>query len=136
MKRPLALATAAALLSGCSLIPDYFRPDLPVSPTYPTGPAYRDTMLTPVQAQRSADTIGWREFFPDRRLQALIAIAINNNRDLRVAILNVAKAQAQYRVQRADLFPHISLSGVGEYGTLPEQTSITSSGVGAGHERE
>ena len=132
MTRPIALVVATALLGGCSLIPDYVRPALPVSPTYPTGPAYQDATLTPSQAKRSADTIGWREFFPDQRLQALIAIAINNNRNLRVAILNVAKAQAQYRVQRADLFPHISLSGVGEYGTLPEQTSIASSGAGGG----
>ncbi len=131
MSRRLALSAAVALLGGCSLIPDYVRPDLPVAPTYPTGPAYAAT-LTQQQAIRSADAIGWREFFPDRRLQALIGIAIVNNRNLRIAALNVASAQAQYRVQRADLFPHISLSGIGQFGTLPESTSITSSGAGGG----
>ena len=132
MTRRIALLVATSLLSGCMLIPDYFRPALPVSPAYPVGPAYQSSTLTPLQASRSADTIGWREFFPDQRLQALIAIAINNNRNLRVAVLNVANAQAQYRVQRSDLFPHINLSGIGEYGTLPEQTSITSSAGGGG----
>ena len=51
-----------------------------------------------------ADT-GWRQFFPDPVLQRLIVLALANNRDLRVAVLNVQAAQAQYRIQRADLFP-------------------------------
>ena len=131
MNRPV---TAALLLTlgGCSLIPDFVRPALPVSATYPTGIAYQDPNLTAEQAVQSADMIGWRNFFPDPRMQSLIEIALRNNRNLRIAALNVATAQAQYRVQRADLFPHISLSGVGEYGTLPEQTSIASSGGGGG----
>lgn len=122
----------AALLGGCTLIPDYLRPGLPVSATYPTGPAYKDANLTPEQAMRSAASTGWREFFTDARLQALISIALRNNRNLRIAVLNVAAAQAQYRVQRSDLFPHISLSGIGDYGTLPASTTIPSSGFGGG----
>jgi multidrug efflux system outer membrane protein len=90
---PLALA----LLSGCTLIPAYQRPALPVSPQYPgnasTGAVVRD--------------IGWRDFFADPALQGLIALSLANNRDLRVAALNVAQAQAQYRVDRASLFPTI-----------------------------
>ncbi|RYY15825.1 MAG: hypothetical protein EON55_05580, partial [Alphaproteobacteria bacterium] len=132
MSRLAAVGAAVALLGGCSLIPDYSRPDLPVTPAYPTGPAYIDTRLPAAQTGPAAVTVGWREFFPDRRLQALIAIALQNNRNLRVAALNVERAQAQFRVQRSDLFPHISLSGIGQYGTLPESTSITSSGAGAG----
>lgn len=132
MSRRFALLAAVATLGGCTLIPDYFRPDLPVTPAYPTGPAYTDTRLPTAQTGPAAVTVGWREFFPDRRLQALIAIALPNNRNLRVAALNVARAQAQFRVQRSDLFPHISLSGIGQYGTLPESTSITSTGSGAG----
>ena len=131
MTRPL-IAGLLLVLGGCSLIPDLDQPPLPVSATYPTGPAYRDPNLTAEQAVQSADTIGWRNFFPDLRMQSLIEISLRNNRNLRIAALNVAAAQAQYRVQRSDLFPHISLSGVGEYGTLPEQTSIASSGGGAG----
>ena len=126
----LLLAALALTLGSCSLIPDLDAPPLPVSATYPTGAAYQDPNLTAEQAVQRADTIGWRNFFPDQRMQALIEISLRNNRNLRIAALNVATAQAQYRVQRSDLFPHISLSGVGEYGTLPEQTSIASSGAG------
>jgi multidrug efflux system outer membrane protein len=113
----LALTLAATLLSGCSLIPDYLRPGLPVSSTYPG-------MANGNPNQKSADQIGWRDFFQDPALQRLIDIALQNNRDLRVAVLNVAQAQAQYRSQRADLFPHIDLTGSGAFGTLPASTTI------------
>ena len=73
---------------------------------------------------KSADAIGWRDFFADPRLQSLIDIALRNNRDLRVAALNVAAAQAQYRVQRADLFPQTSASSTGELGSLPASATI------------
>jgi outer membrane protein, multidrug efflux system len=121
-----------AALGGCSLIPDYVRPGLPVTPNYPTGDAYKGANQSPEQAVLSADAIGWRDFFADQRLQSLIAIALRNNRDLRVAALNVASAQAQYRVQRSDLFPQIGVTGVGEYGSLPASAAIPVSGAGAG----
>jgi multidrug efflux system outer membrane protein len=125
MKHPSHAALCAlAVLGGCSLIPDYLRPSLPVAATYPTGGAYKGENQSPDQAVVAADAIGWRDFFADPRLQSLIDIALRNNRDLRVATLNVAAAQAQYRVQRSDLFPQISASGVGEFGTLPASSSV------------
>ena len=51
--------------------------------------------------------IGWRDFLTDARLQRLVEIALANNRDLRVAALNIAQAQAQYRIQRSNLFPQV-----------------------------
>lgn len=60
-----------------------------------------------------ADEIGWRDFLTDRRLQRVVEIALANNRDLRVAALNIAQAQAQYRIQRSDLFPQV-LAGANE----------------------
>lgn len=88
-----------ALLSGCSFIPVYHRPAMSVSATYPVstggnGPAAAD--------------IGWKQFFKDPALQQLITLGIENNRNLRVSILNVEEAQAQYRVSRASLFPTIN----------------------------
>jgi outer membrane protein TolC len=67
----------------------------------------------------AAADIGWREFFPDPQLQQLIALALTNNRDLRVAALNVQSAQAQYRIQRAQLFPTVDASAVEQAERIP-----------------
>ena len=84
----LAVFTAIVALSGCTLEPHYGRPPAPVSPTW-TGNA-----AGAANAASVAD-VGWRQFFPDPALQRLIALALANNRDLRVAVLNVQAAQAQ-----------------------------------------
>ena len=96
---------AGSLLAGCTLAPAYHRPDLPVPTAYPTAAADSGESATP-----SSD-IGWREFFGDERLQNLIAMALANNRDLRVALLNVENARAQYRIQRSELLTSINASG-------------------------
>src|SRR3984885_9106814 len=134
--RPVAYAVGCAVslgaLAGCSLIPGYHRPQLPVAAGYPTGDAYDGASRSPERAEQSADAIGWRDFFADPRLQSLIEIALRNNRDLRVAALNVAAAQAQYQVQRSDLFPQISASATGELGSLPSNTTIPTGTTGVG----
>ena len=132
MSRHVVAGVLLLTVGGCSLIPDYERPPLPVAAAYPAGPAYPSSNLSTAQALQSADTIGWRDFFADPQLQTLVEISLRNNRNLRIAALNIASAQAQYRIQRSDLFPHISLSGIGQFGTLPEQTSIASGGFGGG----
>jgi outer membrane protein, multidrug efflux system len=102
------LAGMAALLCACTLEPHYQRPPSPV-PALPDGAA---------GAAAAAD-VGWREFFPDPQLQQLIVLAITSNRDLRVAALNVQSAQAQYRIQRAQLFPTINASAVEQVQEIP-----------------
>lgn len=125
MKRSfLSLAVAAVVLSGCSLIPDYQRPEAPVAAAYPQGQAYGQN--TGAAAVPAAD-IGWREFFRDPQLQQLIGVALENNRDLRVAALNVEAFRAQYRIQRADLFPRIGVDGSGTRQRLPGDLSTTGS---------
>jgi multidrug efflux system outer membrane protein len=104
----LAAAVVATLLAACTLEPHYHRPPPPV-PALPDGAA----------GGTAATDIGWREFFPDPQLQQLIALALTNNRDLRVAVLNVQSAQAQYRIQRAQLFPTINASGVEQVQETP-----------------
>ncbi len=104
----LLAAAAAALLGACTLEPHYHRPPSPVPPL--EGGAAGGT---------AAADIGWREFFPDPQLQQLIALALIDNRDLRVAALNVQSAQAQYRIQRAPLFPTINASGVEQVQEIP-----------------
>ncbi len=88
------------VLNGCTLAPFYDRPVLPVAAAWPGE--------TPVVPPPATADIGWHDFFQDARLRRLIDYALVNNRDLRIASLNVAAARAQYRVQRSDLFPTIN----------------------------
>jgi multidrug efflux system outer membrane protein len=103
----VALVAVAALIAGCSLQPVYERPTLPVAISYPAGDAYKPAPNPSSGETLPAVDIGWRDFLTDPRLQRLVEIALANNRDLRIATLNVAQTQAQYRIQRAALFPQI-----------------------------
>jgi multidrug efflux system outer membrane protein len=104
----LLAAAVATLLGACTLEPHYHRPSPPV-PALEGGAA----------GGTVAADIGWREFFPDPQLQQLIALALTDNRDLRVAALNVQSAQAQYRIQRAELFPTVDASAVEQVQHIP-----------------
>ena len=118
-------ASALWLLSACTMEPRFHAPPLPVTEQWPipaTTPVATDAtpMATePLQSPGEASTaaslaawdIGWRDFFADPRLQQLIAQALANNRDLRVAVLNIELARAQYRVQRSNLMPVFNASG-------------------------
>ncbi|MEX5623803.1 TolC family protein, partial [Pseudomonas syringae] len=101
------------LLCGCSLAPDYQRPAAPVAGQFPHGITYAaDTR----HYQPSED---WQQVFHDPVLRQLISKALANNRDLRTAALNVEAYQAQYRIQRADLLPKVSVDGQGQRQYLP-----------------
>ncbi|HOG28761.1 MAG TPA: efflux transporter outer membrane subunit [Vicinamibacterales bacterium] len=103
MRRTLALAVSAAVLAvgGCSLKPQYVRPASPVPPAFPgTQPAGPDAPQPP--------DVPWEEYYTDARLRAVVAQALANNRDLRAAMLNIDRAEALYRVQRADRVPSVS----------------------------
>jgi outer membrane protein, multidrug efflux system len=105
MKRGAGLALGAILtLTGCStMAPKYSRPAAPVPANFPTGPAYQGTNgKGPIWGD-----VVWQDFFVDPKLRKLIALALDSNRDLRVAALNIERAEAQYQIRRADLFPQI-----------------------------
>ena len=85
-KSLLSLAVTAFVLSGCSLIPDYQRPEAPVAAQFPQGPAYSSAQA-PSQA---AAEQGWKQFFHDPALQQLIQTALVNNRDLRTLKVDLA----------------------------------------------
>jgi outer membrane protein, multidrug efflux system len=123
---PALLLMVATMLGGCSLIPDYDRPVPPVASAFPKGPAARDDADEPQAI--AADTLGWRNFFGDPALQRLIDLALHNNRDLRLAVLNIEAAQAQYRIQHADLFPQIDLTGAGTFEQIPGSTAVAFGG--------
>lgn len=101
----LTAVAAAVLLAGCSLIPTYERPASPVPTTFPNDPAQ--------PAGPAAATVPWQEYFTDPRLQGLINTALANNRDLRVSVLNIEQARAQFQVQRSALFPSVGVSASG-----------------------
>jgi multidrug efflux system outer membrane protein len=98
-------------LAGCTLMPRYHRPETPISSTWPKVPGYREHE-TKAAAVPAAD-IGWREFFRDPRLQQLIELALTNNLDLRMAMLNVEQTRALYRVQRNELIPTVDINANG-----------------------
>ena len=123
------LLAAALGAGGCGVL----EPRLPeASPAIPAEwPLPPNTAPATSASTTAAADIGWREFFTDPNLEELIAQALANNRDLRVAVLNVEKARAQYRVQRADRVPSIDATGAmvrsgGSAGT----TENFSAGVG------
>jgi outer membrane protein, multidrug efflux system len=123
MKGPTLVTVAAVItvLSACTMEPYYERPTAPVPPTWAGSAAGAED-------KASVADVGWRQFFPDPVLQRLVGIALANNRDLRVAVLNVQAAQAQYRIQRADLFPKISATGVEQVEKYPSGVLGTGSG--------
>lgn len=127
-KIALSMSLAALALSGCSMIPSYERPSAPVSQTWPQGPAYEASAAD--AGGVPAAQLGWREFFTDPRLQRLIQIALENNRDLREAALNVQLYQSTYRIQRAELFPAVSADAQGQRQHIPPNFSPFSSGRG------
>lgn len=99
---PMAPVLAVLGLCGCTFMPQYERPAAPIPSEFPH---VTDTAAHP-PAQLS-----WRDFVRDERLARLIELALANNRDLRVALLNVEQSRAQYRITRSDALPRIDASG-------------------------
>jgi multidrug efflux system outer membrane protein len=100
----ISLAVLAAL-SGCNLEPRFARPQLAVPPSWPAGDAYLR------QSEAALPSLSWRDIFTDPKLQAVIAQALENNQDLRIALANIEVARAQFSVQRADILPDVVASG-------------------------
>lgn len=119
IKQLTLILLAAGVLSGCSLAPKFTRPDAPVAADYPV----QATTGTNSANQLRAAEMGWRNFFPDPRLQALISIALVNNRDLRVAALRIEEARAQYNIQSADLLPNLNGAFTGSRNRVPGSVS-------------
>ena len=109
----LTLLAAALLLAGCSMIPTYERPAAPVPTTFPQAPAATGAGV-------AAADLAWKDYFSDPRLQQLITIALENNRDLRVSVLNIEQARAQFQITRASQYP--AVNGVAS-GTRQPNTS-------------
>jgi multidrug efflux system outer membrane protein len=125
----LLLAIIVFLPAGCTMAPKYTRPAAPVPAKWPTGAAYNETKSA--ASAPAASELPWREFFTDERLQKIIGIALDNNRDLRVAALNVERARALYGIQRAELLPSVSAVGMMSKQLVPADLSTTGSAITA-----
>ncbi len=111
------------LIPGCTMIPDYVRPEPPVPDTWPEteGSASVSNPEHPIP-----DSF-WMDYYSDPQLQSVIELALANNRDLRLTALNIEKARALYRIQRSELTPSFGMQVTGEKYRLPEQ--MTEDGV-------
>lgn len=118
MNKKIGVLIALGALAGCAQTPPYERPAAPVAAVYPVA-----APATVVQGARRAAEIGWLEFFPDKRLQALIKIALDNNRDLRTAALRIIEARALYNIQSADLQPNLNAGFTGSSVRAPASSS-------------
>jgi outer membrane protein, multidrug efflux system len=131
MKRNLflLLSTMIFLLGGCTLAPEYTRPEAPVPAHWPTGMAYIYTENAPDESTPQASTLSWREFITDKRLQKVIEAALKNNRDLKMAALNVERAKALYGIGRVSLLPSVNAAGIWDKEHVPADLSTTGNAV-------
>jgi len=115
------LAGMCIVTGGCTLAPEYSRPTAPIPADWPSGAAYQDTR--PTASPSDAAPLKRQAFFSDERLQRVIEMALQNNRDLRLAALNVERARAWYGIQRAELFPVVTAVGSGSKQRVPADLS-------------
>jgi multidrug efflux system outer membrane protein len=115
LRRLLAGAAIAFGLAGCVDLAPRAGPAPAVVPAaLPSGGAY--PAPSPVA---EASPASWRRVFVDARLRAVIDQALATNRDLRVAVANVAAARGQYAVQRSNLLPKLNATAQASYGQTP-----------------
>jgi multidrug efflux system outer membrane protein len=116
----MIISALATLLAGCTMVPKYERPPAPVSDVWPLQ-AHQDLLAT----NANIADIPWNLFFDDPRLQQLISLSLEHNRDLRAAALRVEETRALYRIQRAELFPALDLGASAARQRTPSTVSIT-----------
>ena len=125
----ISLGMIVFLLGGCTIAPEYTRPEAPVPAHWPTGMAYIYTENAPDESTPLASTLSWREFITDKRLQKVIETALKNNRDLKMAALNVERAKALYGIGRVSLLPSVNAAGIWDKEHVPADLSTTGSAV-------
>ncbi len=123
------MLAVSLLTAGCTLAPTYTRPEAPVPGAWPRGEAYREGLVSP--GVPAAPETPWQDFFTDEGLRQAIATALNNNRDLRLAALNVERARALYGIQRGELFPVIEANASGGQTRIPGNLSTSGRAVTA-----
>ncbi|MBI1753554.1 MAG: AdeC/AdeK/OprM family multidrug efflux complex outer membrane factor [Acidobacteria bacterium] len=110
-------------MTGCvSMAPKVRLPAPPVPGAWPEGPAYKAPAASPAL---TAQEVAWQDFYADAKLKKVLQLALENNRDLRIAVLNTDKVRAYYQIQRAELLPTVNAAGAGTRQRLPASVSGT-----------
>jgi len=127
MTRPLAslLLTAGLVLGGCTLAPEYLQPQPPIETTWPQA----DTVATVEPQAPLAAELNWQNFFADTKLRQVVALALESNRDLRLASLNVERARGLYGIQGSELYPTLDATGAYSKQRLAQSASFGGSQV-------
>ena len=121
----IPVCMAATMLSSCSLAPRYQRPMAPVAAQWSTFTGKVPLPALETAGESHVADIGWRSMFQSPKLQSLIEAALVNNRDLRIATLNIEAARHTYRIQRSDLLPSVNASGSATRQRLSENSSTS-----------
>jgi outer membrane protein, multidrug efflux system len=117
------------LVAGCAMIPPYHRPAPPMYQEFNVeGLEVAHDAAAPVQ-------LGWAQFFGDTRLQELLALAMENNRGMRVAVQRVEEVRALYGMQRADQLPAMDAVATGSRSRIPDDLSLAGEPITASHYR-
>lgn len=132
--RVVATAVLVMLLSSCTMIPEYKRPDLPVTDSWPAGSSYIPTVHENSKDNSEASDVmvmdlAWQDYFRSDRLKAIIKMTLDNNRNLKVALLTIEKAKASYGIQHSSRLPTIAGEGSFSRSGVPEDLSSTGSSM-------
>jgi multidrug efflux system outer membrane protein len=132
MRTALTIPLIALSLGACSLAPVYERPQAPVAAAWkvdgagsPHAAADAAPGAAADAAPGAASDIGWRDFYAEPALRRLIDRALEHNRDLRIAILNIEAARAQYGIRRADELPTVGAGASASRQRVPADLSPT-----------
>ena len=126
MRPRIVLMLGLAALSGCTMAPKYATPAMPVPPTWPAGDAYLK------QSEAALPSYSYRDVFADPRLRTVLDQALANNQDVKAALANIESARAQYRIQRAELFPGLDATASYRRSKGATVTSGTAVATGSG----
>jgi len=123
MERNIAVTIMVlTILCGCSFIPKYKRPAMPVEKKFPDKGIYKNISF---ENETNVPKIKWQDFIKDPKLKEIVKLALKNNRDLKLAILNVEQARALYGIKAAELYPSLYATSGIEKQRVPEDISFT-----------
>lgn len=112
------------MIAGCTMIPKYERPGMSVSNSWPTGTAYLMT-----GSDGKAADIAWKDYFMSDSMREVISRALDNNRDLRIAVLNIEAARAAYQIQKTQSLPTVNATASAARTAVPENASSSGASI-------